>query len=97
MCRVNFTGANLENADFSGSNLSNVNFTDASIKNTRFVSSNLSNVDFNKINLSQVIFEDILFCGKRVAGKISTGSFLDGIINQEKGDNTSILKSLYCD
>ena len=97
MKSINFTGANLENADFLVSNLSNVNFTDASIKNIRFLLSNLSNVNFNKIDLSLVIFKDILFCGKRLAGKISTSSFLDRIINQEKRDNTSILKFLYSD
>ena len=71
-------------------------FTNASIINTRFISSNLSNVDFNNVDISRAIFEDIFFCGKRLQGKIKASSILDGIITEEKADNTSILKSLNC-
>ena len=59
--KVNFMGANLEEADFSNTELQKVNFMGANLKNTNFTGANLSGADLRYTkSQDSAIFVDVI-------------------------------------
>ena len=53
---INFTGADLRNADFSNSDLEGCIFTDANLSGAKFCNTNLNNAIFHAANLKKTDF-----------------------------------------